>query len=63
MILKLAITTHLSRANPGVEFKIKNNGTETLEMVKVTVYFKDAQGNTIAEEDYTPVLVSEFSLV
>jgi Protein of unknown function (DUF2939)/GYF domain 2 len=47
---------------PGVEFKIKNNGQETLDMVKVTVYFKDAQGKTIAEEHYTPVLVSDFSL-
>jgi len=47
---------------PGVEFKIKNNGSETLEMVKAKVYFKDARGNTIAEEDYTPVFVSEFKL-
>jgi hypothetical protein len=54
--------TYLENRTPGVEFKIKNNGTETLEMVKVTVYFKDAQGNTIAEENYTPVLVSSFSL-
>jgi hypothetical protein len=47
---------------PGVEFKIKNNGSETLDEVKVTVYFKNAKGNTIAEEDYFPVLVSSFSL-
>ncbi len=53
--------TSLDGRVPGVEFKIKNNGTETLEMVKVTVYFKDVQGNTIAEEKYTPVLVSPFS--
>lgn len=46
---------------PGVEFKIKNNGAETLDKVKVTVYFKNAQGNTIAEEDYLPVLVSNWS--
>ena len=32
-------------------------------MVKVTVYFKDAKGNTIAEEDYTPVLVSNFNFM
>jgi hypothetical protein len=48
---------------PGVEFKIKNNGSETLKKVKVTVYFKDAKGNTIAEEDYTPVLVSNFNFM
>jgi hypothetical protein len=48
---------------PGVEFKIKNNGAETLDKVKVTVYFKDAKGNTVAEEDYFPVLVTKtFSL-
>jgi hypothetical protein len=47
---------------PGVEFKIKNNGQETLDMVKVTVYFKDAQRKTIAEEHYTPVFVSDSSL-
>jgi hypothetical protein len=46
---------------PGIEFKIKNNGTETLDMVKVTVYFKNSQGNTIAEGDYTPVPVSPYS--
>jgi hypothetical protein len=46
---------------PGVEFKIKNNGAETLDEVKVTVYFKNAQGNTIAEVDYFPVHVSKFS--
>jgi hypothetical protein len=54
--------TVLNGRTPGVEFKIKNNGTKTLDEVKVTVYFKDAKGNTIAEEDYTPVLVSSFSL-
>jgi hypothetical protein len=47
---------------PGVEFKIKNKGTETLDEVKVTVYFKDAKGNTIAEENYYPVLVSKFNI-
>ena len=46
---------------PGVEFKIKNKGTETLEMVQVTVYFKDSGGSIIAEQDYTPLLVSTFS--
>lgn len=30
-------------------------------MVKVTVHFKDASGAVIHEEDYSPVLVSDFS--
>ncbi len=46
---------------PGVEFKIRNRGSRTLREVEVTVYFRDAWGNTIAEEDYHPVLVSEYS--
>ena len=50
----------LDERTPGVEFKIKNNGAETLDEVKVTVYFKDAKGNTIAEENYYPVLKSNF---
>ncbi|MBS7671409.1 FxLYD domain-containing protein [Croceicoccus gelatinilyticus] len=46
---------------PGVEFKVKNNGDKTLNEVKVTVVFYDADGNAIAEEDYYPVLVSSYS--
>jgi Protein of unknown function (DUF2939) len=42
----------------GVEFALKNNGTETLSMVQVTVYFKDAQGNTLSEQSYQPVHAS-----
>jgi len=55
-------TTFFDERVPGVEFKLRNNGTRTLSQVEVTVYFKDAQGNVIAEEDYHPVLVSSFSL-
>jgi hypothetical protein len=46
---------------PGVLFKIRNTGTRTLNKVKVVVYFKDASGNVIAEEDYFPVLITDFS--
>ena len=46
----------------GVLFKLRNNGQETLNRVKVTVYFKDEKGTVITEEDYTPVFVSEYSL-
>lgn len=54
-------TTYLDERVPGVEFKIKNKGKRTLKEVEVTVYFKDAKGNVIAEETYHPVLVSKFS--
>jgi len=45
---------------PGVLFKIKNEGDRSLDKVKVTVYFKDASGTVIAEEDFLPILVSQF---
>ncbi len=48
---------------PGVEFKIKNKGGRTLKEVEVTVYFKDAQGRVIAEEDYHPVLNTSLALL
>jgi len=54
-------STYLDGRVPGVEFKLKNEGDRTLTEVEVTVYFKDASGNVIAEEDYHPVLVSEYS--
>jgi len=46
---------------PGVLFKLKNNGDKTLNKVKITCYFLNADGKRIAEEDYFPVSVSDFS--
>jgi hypothetical protein len=46
---------------PGVLFKLRNNGDKALSEVEVTVYFKDADGNVISEQNYYPVLVSEYS--
>jgi hypothetical protein len=54
-------TTYLDERVPGVEFKLRNNGSRTLSEVEVTVYFKDARGNVIAEEKYHPVLASSLS--
>ena len=45
----------------GVLFKIKNDGDRSLDKIEVTVYFKDSNGVTIAEEDYNPVFVSEYN--
>lgn len=53
--------TYLEEKAPGVEFKLKNKGDRTLKEVEVTVYFKDATGTIIAEEDYHPVLVTKYS--
>ena len=54
-------STYSGGKTPGVTFKIKNDGEKTLTKVKVTVYFKDSSDNIIAEEDYSPVLVSNYS--
>ena len=45
---------------PGVDFKIRNTGTQTLVKVEVTVYFKDSFGKVIAEAQYNPVLVTGY---
>lgn len=46
---------------PGVDFKLRNKGNRTLKEVEVTVYFKDKDGNVIAEQQYHPVLMSSYS--
>lgn len=51
----------LSGRVPGVLFKLRNNGDRSLDRVQVTVYFKDASDRIIAEEQYTPVLVTEYN--
>lgn len=51
----------LSGRVPGVRFKIQNNGNRTLNRVTVRVVFNDAQGSPIAEQEYSPVLVSEYN--
>lgn len=53
--------TYLEENVPGVVFKLKNKGDKTLKEVVVTVYFKDANGTIIAEENYRPVLVTRYS--
>jgi hypothetical protein len=46
---------------PGVLFKLRNTGDRNLDMVEVTVLFKDASGKVIFESDYHPVAVSDYS--
>jgi hypothetical protein len=45
----------------GVFGAVVNNGDRTLDEVQITVYFLDGDGKPIAETDYHPVLVTEFS--
>ncbi len=55
-------TSYQGEQVPTVQFKLKNRGTLTLNKVKVTVYFRDSEGNVISDEDYYPVQVSSLSL-
>lgn len=50
-----------SKKVPGVDFKLKNNGDKSLTRVEVTVFFKDANGNIVSEEDYNPIIVTKRS--
>ncbi|MCD6317586.1 hypothetical protein J7M02_00785 [Candidatus Aerophobetes bacterium] len=51
----------LGEPEPAIFGKVINHGNRTLRKVKVTVYFLGKDGKPIAEEDYYPVLVTEFS--
>lgn len=44
---------------PGVDFKIKNGGTRTVNRLTVRIVFQDSEGKPIAEEEYNPVFVVE----
>lgn len=46
---------------PGIFGTIVNNGDRTLDKVQITVYFLDETDTIIGEEDFHPVLVTEFS--
>ena len=53
--------TYIDGRIPGVTFKVRNKGDRTLNRVTVRVVFLDAAGQPIAEEEYSPVLVSDYS--
>lgn len=55
------IHTYLKKGIPAVRISLKNTGDRSLDKVKVVVYFKDKDDNTIYEEDFHPVLVSRYS--
>ena len=55
------VNTYSKNDIPSVRFSLKNRGSRSLDMVKVTVYFRDRQGNIIFEKDFHPVLVSKYS--
>ena len=49
------------KAVPGIFGTIVNNGDKSLKEVEITVYFLNEKGVVIGEEDFHPVLVSEYS--
>lgn len=55
------IDTYLEKDVPAIRISLKNNGNRSLDKVKVVVYFKDSNGNTIYEEYFHPVLVNQYS--
>jgi hypothetical protein len=55
------IDTYSKKDVPAVRFKLRNNGSRTLNKVEVVVYFRDKLDKVIYEESYHPVLVSEYS--
>ncbi len=55
------IDTYSDDNVPAVRISLKNTGDRSLDKVKVIVYFQDKAGNTIFEEDFLPVLVSQYS--
>lgn len=55
------IDTYLKKGTPAVRIALKNTGDRSLDQVKVIVYFKNKDGNTIFEEDFYPVSVSKYS--
>jgi hypothetical protein len=46
---------------PGVFGTIVNNGNRTLRKVELTVYFLNAEGVIVGEEDFFPIFVSDYS--
>jgi hypothetical protein len=55
------IDTYTENGIPAVRISLKNKGDRSLDMVKVIIYFQDKGGQTIFEEHFTPVLVSDYS--
>jgi len=44
----------------GISYKIRNNGTKTLNLIYVTFYFKNSDGNVITEKTFHPVSKNSF---
>ena len=56
------IDTYSGKNIPATRISLKNMGDRSLDRVEVTVYFYDDEGSVIYEEDYNPVLVSDWNI-
>ena len=56
------ITNYTNDIVPAFRYAIKNSGPETLNRIKVVVYFLDEEGNAFYEEDYLPIFVSDYNV-
>lgn len=55
------IDTYSEKNVPAIRLSLKNEGSKSLDRVKIVVYFQNEKGITIFEEEYNPVLVSKYS--
>ncbi len=60
--VRIAPGERFGRTVDGVFGTIVNNGAESLRKVTVRIYFLDNAGHRIGEKDFSPVLVTEFSV-
>lgn len=60
--VRVAAGERFGQTVDGVFGTIANNGTESLRKVTVRIYFLDNAGRRIGEKDFSPVLVTEFSI-
>ncbi len=56
------IDTYSDEDVPAIRVSLKNKGDRSLDKVKVIVYFQNKNGDTIFEESFHPVLVSNYSI-
>jgi hypothetical protein len=60
--VRVAPGERFGRTVDGVFGTIENNGTRSLRKVTVRIYFLDNTGRRIGEKDFSPVLVTQFSI-
>jgi hypothetical protein len=60
--VRVASGERFGRTVDGIFGTIENNGTRSLRKVTIRIYFLDNMGRRIGEKDFSPVLVTQFSI-